>query len=203
MSAALESLKDILPESWAATKKRASNDVSMTDSNEADNNAQEDDEDNECEKDVDGEKLLDLPPRVIRPAHFDIAFEQVTATCSEDMASVQELRHWATKFSPENPAPLYMRAQHSSATAHAYDQALLGGCANVNPVGSVPMVMDSTYWGISGASEAICGASGPTSSIPSAPITLPTTGTANKRASEIVEDRPPKRKRDAQYMASA
>ena len=60
------------------------------------------DESNEGEEDADGHEEQDtfeLPPRVIRPAHFNSAFEQVTATCLRDMESVQQLRSWAAKFS--------------------------------------------------------------------------------------------------------
>ena len=144
MSAALESLKDILPESWAATKKRASNDVSTTNSNEADYSGHEDEEDVDDEE----ENTFELPSRVIRPAHFDMAFEQVAATCSEDMASVQELRRWATKFSAKSSAPLYMRPPNSATTAPTYGQIRPGPRASVDFMGSASMMSSSPYRGM-------------------------------------------------------
>jgi hypothetical protein len=113
VAAALESLKDILPKTWASKKKRTSKGASVTDSNEAEDSGyrvemqdSEDGEDDEDEEDADDEEedTVDLPPRIIRPAHFNAAFEQVTATCSEDMESVQELRRWAAKLTTKPDA---------------------------------------------------------------------------------------------------
>jgi hypothetical protein len=72
----------------------------------------------EGSEDEDDEKpdAFELPPRIIRPAHFNAAFEQVTATCSRDMASVQQLRSWAAKFS-RNSSALYGTTPTSSTTA--------------------------------------------------------------------------------------
>src|ERR1700733_12852576 len=90
-SAALASLKDIVPDT---KRRRTARDTSATDLNiEEDSTDQvgiQDDAGPEDEEDADDrqEDKLELPPRVIRPIHFDAAFEQITATCSRDMESV-------------------------------------------------------------------------------------------------------------------
>jgi hypothetical protein len=100
VSAALESLKDVLSETWTIQKKLSSEGPSVTDSNEGKDGAHR-----VGMQDSEEEDAINLPPRVIRSAHFDAAFEQVTATCSQDMASVQELRRWTAKFSPGSSTP--------------------------------------------------------------------------------------------------
>jgi len=103
VSAALESLKDVIPETWVVKKKQTAEGVSGDGSNEEEGGARETGiqagEDAGASDDGQEEDTFELSPRVIRSVHFDAAFEQVSATCSKDMASVQQLRSWAKKFS--------------------------------------------------------------------------------------------------------
>lgn len=135
--AALESLKDILPQT--TKKKRASKgDSSQTENSTLSVGMQdgEDDEDKEGVDDGKEEDTFDLPPRVIRRAHFNAALEQVTATSSRDMASVRELHRWSAKFSRNSSA------LHPDSTTARREHA------SVSPTGSTRVVADSPSHGM-------------------------------------------------------
>lgn len=95
VSAALESLKESIPDMWNARKTsekesaQASSDKSEGHTEDAGADDDSDSDDNE----------LASAPRILRPIHFKAAFEHVSATSSRDMASVQKLRNWAAQFS--------------------------------------------------------------------------------------------------------
>jgi hypothetical protein len=115
--AALASLKDVIPDMWNAKKtlKKGKDKASDEDEAKADENKEEEkkepedaaDENEEEDEDSDDEEdTPDVAPRILRPIHFKAAFEQVSATCSRDMASVQKLRNWAAQFSRDSGAGL-------------------------------------------------------------------------------------------------
>jgi len=161
--AALASLKDVIPDMWNAKKslKKAEekgedegkdNDDKEETETKAQASANEDEE--EDEDSDDDEDTPDVAPRILRPIHFKAAFEQVSATCSRDMASVQKLRNWAAQFSRDSgaglgatPAP----AATSLANGHAHPGAIPAATATTtggNTGVSTTTGTGSTYRGL-------------------------------------------------------
>lgn len=133
--AALASLKDVIPDMWSAKKtlKKGKEKADDEDEGKADENKEEEkkvseaaeDEKNEEEEDSDededeDEDTPDVAPRILRPIHFKAAFEQVSATCSRDMASVQKLRNWAAQFSRDSGAGLGTTPTPASSLANGH-----------------------------------------------------------------------------------
>lgn len=120
--AALASLKDIVPATRDTKRRRTARDASATDINMEEDSADhvgiQDNAGPEDEEDANNqqEDKFELPPRVIRSVHFDVAFEQITATCSRDMESVRQLRSWAAKFSRNSSARCGVESANTAAT---------------------------------------------------------------------------------------
>lgn len=157
VAAALASLKDIIPDMWNAKAKAAQKDkakdvkTDATTSTEAasgdasgatktekksDDAEEEEDEDDEedDDEDSDDDDSPDVPARILKPAHFKAAFEQVSATCSRDMASVVKLRNWANQFSKDSGAGLG-GANGSQANGHANGGHSYRGLGNGDGLG--------------------------------------------------------------------
>lgn len=99
VSAALTSLKEIIPYTWNVPK------VVKTEADKAnsdqENEGETDGSDTASESRSDKDEPI-AAPRILRPIHFHAAFEQVSATSSRDMSSVQRLRTWAAQFSRDS-----------------------------------------------------------------------------------------------------
>lgn len=107
VSAALASLKDIIPDMWNSKKTlKAKGKDSTNDAKEDDEKKEDAEDDEDSDSDSDDDDTPEIAPRILRPIHFKAAFEQVSATCSRDMASVQKLRNWAAQFSRDSGAGL-------------------------------------------------------------------------------------------------
>lgn len=91
VSAALASLKDALGKHTHPSRQGET----RRDSEHYVNDSESEDEDDD----------FDTEPRVIRPYHFEMAFERVSATVSQDMDSVQQLRRWSEKYSGKKQTP--------------------------------------------------------------------------------------------------
>lgn len=105
VSAALTSLKEVIPDVWNAHdgKKKVGNKANSDKDTEAEAEAEAEGSDatSDSGSDDDDDEPI-VAPRILRPVHFHAAFEQVSATSSRDMSSVQKLRTWAAQFSRDS-----------------------------------------------------------------------------------------------------
>ena len=163
--AALASLKDVIPDMWNSKKtlkKDKAKDADEAKDGENEEAGEKDPEavadeaeEEEEDSDDDDEDTPDVDPRILRPIHFKAAFEQVSATCSRDMASVQKLRNWAAQFSRDSgaglgttPSPAGSLANghaHPGATPTATASAAGGAASSTTTTGT-----GSTYRGLTG-----------------------------------------------------
>lgn len=166
--AALESVKDIIPDVCNMKRKRTAKGTTTDLDEESGSPRQfgmQNDESNGGEENVDGHEERDtfeLPPRVIRPAHFNSAFEQVTATCLRDMESVQQLRSWAAKFSRNTrfgtesanngsvrnstrPTPVNSSYQPYQGMGMSNLDNSVSAYSNAGPTGSTPVGTNASY----------------------------------------------------------
>ena len=153
--AALESLKGVIPEDWDAKEKRTPKNACATDSDgETGSTCESDgDGDEEGADDQEEEDTHQFPPRIIRPAHFEAALRQVTATCLRDMESVQKLRTWASKFS-RNSLARYGTDSANSTTTPTYGSSYAGGSRGAaNPTGPTPARTNVPYQSYRGTSD--------------------------------------------------
>jgi len=156
--AALASLKDVIPDMWNS-RKTLMKGKEIVDGDEAkeDEELEADaDDDEEEDEDSDDEETPEVASRILRPIHFKAAFEQVSATCSRDMASVQKLRNWASQFSRDSGAGLGAiptPAAGSLANGHAHPGATTTATASAtggNTGSTTTTGTGSTYRGLTG-----------------------------------------------------
>lgn len=97
----------------------------------------EDDDSDSEDEDEDEDEDADVEPRVIRPVHFNLAFEQVSATVSQDMSSVQQLRRWSDKYSGKKqpPPPPDARKRHDSYGSSSLSSSQSSSTTRVNSYG--------------------------------------------------------------------